>query len=94
MAGSDPPSQRERPKFKMDKVVRDTVKVFEKIPLRESRDEPNDSPEALAIIFVNYDGINPATLAEGESAPSAESPAHYNNFIRRLAQKYEDRFCQ
>ena len=84
----------ERPKFKMDKVVGDTVKVFEKIPLRESPDEPNDSPEALAIIVLNYDGINPATLIEGGAAPSAESAIHYNNFIRRLAQKYEDRFCQ
>jgi hypothetical protein len=84
----------DRPKFKMDKVARDTVKVFEKIPLRESPEEPNDSPEALAIIVVNYDGTNPATLVEGEAAPGAESRAHYNNFIRRLAQKYEDRFCQ
>jgi hypothetical protein len=84
----------ERPKFKMDKVVRDTVKVFENIPLRESPDDPNDSPEALAVIIVNYDGINPATLVEGEAAPSTESPVNYNNFIKRLAQKYEDRFCQ
>jgi hypothetical protein len=76
----------------MDKVVRDTVKVFENIPLRESPDEPNDSPEALAIIIVNYDGINPATLVEGEAAPSTESLAHYNNFIMRLVQKFEDRF--
>ena len=83
-----------RPKFKMDKVVRDTVRIFENIPLRESPDEPNDSPEALAVIVVNYDGINTATLVEGEAAPSAESPIHYNNFIMRLAQKYEDRFCQ
>ena len=84
----------ERPKFKMEKVVRDTVKVFENIPLRESPDDPNDSPEALAVIIVNYDGINPATLVQGEAAPSAESPGNYNNFIMRLAQKYEDRFCQ
>jgi hypothetical protein len=83
----------ERPKFKMDKVVRDTVKVFEKIPVRESPDEPNDSPEALAIIVVNYDGKNPATLVEGEAILSVESPVHYDNFIRRLVQKYEARFC-
>jgi hypothetical protein len=84
----------ERPKSKMDKVVRDTIKIFEKIPLRESHDEPNDSPEALAIIVVNYDGQNPAILVEDEATLRSESPVHYNNFIRRLAQKYEDRFCQ
>ena len=83
----------ERPKFKTEKVVKDTIKVFESIPLRESPDEPSDSPEALAIIVVNYDGTNTATLVEDEPAPSAKSPIHYDNFIRRLAQKYEDRFC-
>ena len=82
----------ERPKFKMDKVVRDTVKVFQNIPLRETPDEPNDSPEALAVIIVNYDGKNPATLVEGEAILSSESPAHYDNFIKRLVQKFEDRF--
>lgn len=84
----------QRPKFKMDKVVRDTIRVFESIPLRESPNEPNDSPEALAIIVVNYDGIHPASLVSGLTTPSAESPVHYANFIRRLAQKYEDRFGQ
>jgi hypothetical protein len=80
-----------RPKFKMDKVVADTMKIFECIPLRELPEDPNDSPEALAVIVLNYDGINPATL---EANPDPESPNHYDNFIRRLAQKYEDRFCQ
>ena len=84
----------ERPKFKMAKVVKDTVQVFERIPLRETPDESNDSPEALTIIVINYDGINPATLVTGESSPGPDSRAHYDNFIRRLAQKYEDRFCQ
>src|ERR1044072_30362 len=45
----------ERPKFKMAKVVKDTVQVFERIPLRETPDESNDSPEALTIIVINYD---------------------------------------
>ena len=83
-----------RPKFKMDKVVKDTVKVFENIPLRESPEEPNDSPEALAIIIVNYDGLNPATLVESEGILSAKSSVHYNNFIKQLVRKYEDRFFQ
>lgn len=84
----------QRPKFKMDKVVKDTVRIFENIPLRESPDDPNDSPEAIAVIVVNYDGINPASLVSGEGSPDASSPAHYDNFIARLAAKYEDRFCR
>ncbi|SRR6266545_5117318 len=82
-----------RPKFKTQ-VVRDTVKIFEAIPLRESPEDPNDLPEALAVIVVNYDGINPAILVTGDVSPDPKSPAHYDNFIARLAAKYEDRFCQ
>src|SRR5580692_5093518 len=44
-----------RPKFKMEKVVADTIKIFDQIPLRELPEEPNDQPEALAV--VNYDGV-------------------------------------
>src|SRR6266496_621618 len=84
----------ERPRFKMEKVVKDTVKIFEGIPLRESPDDPNDLPEALAVIVVNYDGVNPASLVTSEASPGRSSPAHYDNFIKRLAAKYEDRFCQ
>src|SRR6266540_4105286 len=80
-----------RPKFKTQ-VVRDTVKIFEAIPLRESPEDPNDLPEALAVIVVNYDGINPAILVTGDVSPDPKSPAHYDNFIARLAAKYEDRF--
>jgi hypothetical protein len=83
-----------RPKFKMEKVVQDTVRIFEAIPIRESPDDPNDLPEALAVIVVNYDGVNPASLVMGEASPDRSSPAHYDNFIKRLAEKYEDRFCK
>jgi hypothetical protein len=83
-----------RPKFKMEKVVKDTVKIFEAIPLRESPEDPNDTPEALSVIVVDYDGVNPAKLITNELSPSADSPANYRNFITRLAAKYEARFCQ
>ena len=78
----------------MDKVVKDTVKIFEAIPLRESPDDPNDTPEALAVIVVDYDGVNPAKLITNELSPTVESPAYYPNFIKRLAAKYEARFCR
>lgn len=81
-----------RPKFKMDKVVIDTIKVFESIPLRDSPEDPTELPEALAVIVVNYDGVNPATLVKG--MPDISSPSHYDNAVRRLVAKYEDRFCR
>jgi hypothetical protein len=81
-----------RPKLKMDRVVADTVRIFTGIPLRESPDEPNDQPEALTVIVVEYDGVNPARLVPSELAPQASSEAYYDNFIARLVAKYEDRF--
>ncbi|HEV8588751.1 MAG TPA: hypothetical protein VGQ72_07720 [Pyrinomonadaceae bacterium] len=84
----------QRPKFNMDKVVKDTVKIFESIPLRESLDDPNDTPEALAVIVVDYDGVNPARLVTNELSPAADSTAYYPNFIRQLVAKYEARFCR
>jgi hypothetical protein len=82
-----------RPKFNMHKVVKDTVKIFEGIPLRESPEDPNDLPEALTVILINYDGVNPAELVTSDLAPSPASDAHYDNFIKRLVAKFEDRFC-
>lgn len=84
----------ERPTFKMEKVVKDTVRVFEGIPLRESQEQPNDQPEALTVIVVNYDGINPASLVGSELAPQEKSYVYYDNFIKQLVAKYEDRFCE
>ena len=83
-----------RPKFNMDKVVQDTVKVFTGIPLRESPEDPNDQPEALTVLVVDYDGVRPATLITSQPAPTPDMTAHYDSFIARLAKKFEDRFCQ
>lgn len=83
-----------RPKFDMEKVVRDTVNVFVRIPLRESPDDAYDQPEALTVIVVDYDGVNPASLVSSEPAPPVGSHSHYENFTMRLAAKYEDRFCR
>jgi hypothetical protein len=84
----------ERPTFKMEKVVKDTVRVFEGIPLRESPEEPNDQPEALTVIVVNYDGVHPASLVASELAPQKTSRVYYDNFITQLVATYESRFCE
>jgi hypothetical protein len=81
-----------RPKFDMAKVVKDTVKIFTDVPLRTSPDEPNDQPEALSVIVVDNDGKEPAKLVTGELSPRAESPTHYESFIKRICRLYRRRF--
>jgi hypothetical protein len=80
-----------RPKFKMEKVVADTIKIFDQIPLREVAEEPNDQPEALAVIVVNYDGVQPAFLVD---YLPGESQIHYGTFIERIARLYVERFTR
>ena len=63
-----------RPRFDMQKVVRDTVKIFADIPLRRTPEEPNDQPEAIAVFVVDYDGQNPAKLVTGSLAACGLSP--------------------
>lgn len=81
-----------RPRFDMDKVVADTVKIFGGIPLRNRPDDPNDQPEALAVILVDYNGVNPAHLVTGKLAPQAGSGIDYDSFVRRICELYKRRF--
>lgn len=81
-----------RPKFDMRKVVEDTVGIFTGIPLRNSPEDPNDEPEALAVILVDYDGVNPSKLFTEPPAPQPGSRAHYESFVRRICELYERRF--
>jgi hypothetical protein len=83
-----------RPNFNMQKVVTDTVKIFTGIPLRQNEWEPNDQPEALTVIVVEYDGTNPAKLVTSDLTPAKTegSYAQYDFFISRLVMLFEDRF--
>jgi hypothetical protein len=81
-----------RPKFKMEKVVADTITIFGKIPLRDTMDDPNELPEALSVIVVDYDGVNPAKLVSGPLAPQTGSNMHYESFIQRICDIYAKRF--
>jgi hypothetical protein len=78
-----------RPKFKMEKVVADTIKIFGQIPLRENPEEPNDQPEALAVIVLNYDGVARATLVD--YFPE-DNQIQYEGFVQRIARLYRERF--
>lgn len=82
----------ERPGFNMDKVVRDTIGIFANIPLRDKTTDPNDQPEALAVIVVDYDGESPAKLITGLPAPQPTGSIHYESFIERICGLYEKRF--
>lgn len=81
-----------RPRFDMRKVVADTVSIFSAIPLRDDPRHPNDQPEALAVILVDYDGVHRSRLVTGGLAPKAGSTIHYDAFIRRICGLYEQRF--
>ena len=81
-----------RPKFKMEKVVTDTITIFDNIPLRDTEGDPGELPEAVAVIVVDYDGVNPGSLVTGPLAPQAESHINYDNFIQRICRIYGERF--
>jgi hypothetical protein len=81
-----------RPKFKMERVVSDTISIFAKIPLRESPSDPTDQPEALAVIVVDYNGVSAAALVTGPLAPQPGSKLHYECFVGRISELYQRRF--
>jgi hypothetical protein len=81
-----------RPRFDMEKIVRDTAKIFADTPLRNTSEEPNDQPEAMAVIVVDYDGQHPAKLVTGEIAPQVGGSVHYDSFIKRICELYSRRF--
>ncbi|MGO9272028.1 MAG: hypothetical protein ACLQOO_17490 [Terriglobia bacterium] len=81
-----------RPKFNMEKVVADTIAIFDRIPLRDTVDDPNELPEAVAVIVVDYDGVNAAKLVKGGPAPRTKSHINYQSFLRRVCELYGGRF--
>jgi len=81
-----------RPRFNMPRVVEATVKIFTDIPLRTNPDEPNDQPEGIAVLVVDYDGQKPAKLVTGELAPQPGNPVHYDSFVARICDLYARRF--
>jgi len=81
-----------RPRFKMEKVVADTIAIFDKIPLRNTIDDPNELPEAVAVVVVDYDGVNAAKLVSGPLAPQIGSNINYDSFIGRICEIYGRRF--
>lgn len=83
-----------RPKFRMEKVVIDTVEIFANIPQRDEPNEPNEIPEALGVIVVDYDGVHPAKLVTKKLSPPPSSAVHYDAFLKRMCELYCRRFVQ
>ena len=81
-----------RPGFDMRKIVKDTVKIFADIPLRNDPGEPNDQPEAIAVVVLEYDGVSRARLLRETPAPLPGSSIHYSTFLARICDLYGKRF--
>jgi len=81
-----------RPEFDMEKVVKDTIEIFSRIPLRNEPNDPSDQPQALAVMVVDYDGASSAKLVTGSLAPQVNEPINYERFISRIGQLWEKRF--
>jgi hypothetical protein len=81
-----------RPAFKMDRVVSDTVGLFERIPLRKLPDESNELPEGLTIVLIEYNGADSARLVNPPETPGDSADWRYENFLRRMCERYAERF--
>lgn len=81
-----------RARFDMPKVLASTIDLFARIPLRERSEDSYDTPEALGLILINYDGLRAPKLVSRSPAPQKDNPLFYKNFIHRIAQIYESRF--
>ncbi len=73
-------------------LIKGTISLFTGIPLRERPDEPNDQPEALTVIVVEYDGQNAAQLLTQPPAPQPGEPGHILSFYERIIRLYQQRF--
>ncbi len=76
----------------MDKVVSDTVNLFERIPLRKGPDESNELPEGLTIVLIEYNGADPARLVNAPPNLGHSADWRYENFLRRMCERYSERF--
>lgn len=76
----------------IDRVVRDTSSLYESIPLRSQPGDALDRPEALALLFVDYDGETRALPAPRPPSLPDGHPNSYPSFMRRLSQIYSERF--
>ena len=81
----------DRPSFPMERIVRDTIAIYAKLPQRGAVGEPYDRPEAFGVFVFRYDGENEALLVTEPPAPQPGDPLHYGTFIERVVQQYEQR---
>lgn len=81
----------ERATFPMDKIVRDTLAIYQKIPQRDALEDPYDRPEAFGVFVIQYDGATEARLVTEPPAPQPGSPLHYATFIERIVAHYGQR---
>jgi hypothetical protein len=76
----------------MEHIVRSTVSLFTAVPLRDTAADSYELPEGISVMLVDYDGEHEATLITEPPAPQPGDPAHWQSFINRMVQKWEERF--
>lgn len=77
----------------IERLVEETVELFEGVPLAELRPGKRGL-EGMGIIVVDHANVDgsPATLVAGPPGPSAESPVAYANFLSRMCRTFVARY--
>jgi hypothetical protein len=70
-----------------------TIELFKSMRLRIEPLDPPGRCEAVLILAIDYNGMNPtARLVTESPAPEPSSPFSYDGFLHRLCELYQSRF--
>ena len=74
-------------------LVDGTLQLFRSIQQRTSADQRG--LEANTVIVVDHENVpgRPPRLVSGAPAPQVGQPLHYNSFVRRICDRYTERWC-
>jgi hypothetical protein len=77
----------------VEELVRETMGLFRALPMRWTPQE-GAGLEANAAILVNHDNISlkRTRLVSAAPAPQVGDPLHYDTFLRRICDKYTQRW--
>ena len=65
-----------------------TICVLDKIPLPGAEDDPNELPEGVAVIMLDYHGVTPRKLVAGPLAPGRDGHSKYDNFVPQICELF------
>ncbi len=74
-------------------AARSTIQLFTSMRLRNDPEDPVGRCEAVLVLAIDYDGVNPtARLVTEDPAPPSDSPFGYEGFLTRICHLYRERF--